>query len=247
MRRLVVVAAAASMLAAGLGAAVPAAAATTARSRVSAISRQAPDRRRGGPGRVGRPLFLAAGYYEQTWLQLGHAFTAWANSHSATAGKDIVSLYEASDTPGNDNEFAVYNRVQCTDIQSPQSWARRSKDNRKVNRNAQFETWSNAWYNAPCLYWPAPARTPEHITGKKTSSALLIDETLDAATPFEGSQEVRKLFPHSVLLAGPGGSARAAGPSGALCVHNTMGGSLAPCRSRPRPRPGPPASRRRRT
>jgi hypothetical protein len=38
---------------------------------------------------------------------------------------------------------------------------------------------------------------------------MLIDETLDAATPLGGSLEVRKLFPHSVLLAEPGGTTHA--------------------------------------
>jgi pimeloyl-ACP methyl ester carboxylesterase len=200
-------------------------------------------------------IFLEAGYYEQTWLQLGSAFADWANHHSTKAGKNIVSLYQATDTPTNDNEFAVYNAVQCTDVQWPLSWAKWSRDNRRVNRKAPFETWANAWFNAPCLYWPALARTPEHIDGRRITSALLIDETLDAATPFEGSQEVRKLFPHSVLLAEPSGTTHADSLFGDLCVDNTIARYLAngtlPPRSRhapwdksckPLPRPNPTRS-----
>ena len=64
------------------------------------------------------------------------------------------------------------------------------------------------------------------IHGTGISSALLIDETLDAATPFGGSLEVRKLFPHSVLLAEPGGTTHADSLSGNLCVDTTIASYL---------------------
>ena len=121
------------------------------------------------------------------------------------------------------------NAVQCTDVQWPTSWAVWSKDNHRVNAIAPFETWANAWFNAPCLHWPAPAarQAPMQINGSGISSALLIDETLDAATPFEGSLYVRSLFPHSVLLAEPGGTTHADSLNGNLCVDNTIANYLA--------------------
>src|SRR5215831_19025637 len=167
-------------------------------------------------------IFLGAGYYEQTWLQLGSAFADWENTHSAKAAKNLVALYKSSDLLGDDNGFAVYNAVQCTDVQWPLSWAKWDRDNTRINRIAPFETWGNAWFNAPCLYWKAPASTPTRVNGNKVSSALLIDETLDAATPFGGSLEVRKLFPHSVLLAEPGGTSHADSLFGNLCVDGTI-------------------------
>ena len=200
-------------------------------------------------------VFLEAGYYEQTWLQWGSAFANWANTHSKKAGATIVSLYKSVDTPGDDNGFAVYNAVQCTDVQWPTSWAVWSQDNHRVNKIAPFETWGNAWFNAPCLHWPAPAasQTPMLINGGGIHSALLIDETLDAATPFGGSLEVRKLFPNSVLLAEPGGTSHADSLFGNLCVDNTIANYLASgklpsrkpnakwdktCKPLPRPVPG---------
>ena len=102
-------------------------------------------------------MFLEPGYYEETWLQFGSAFANWAHTHGKKAGAALVSLYQAVDTPGDDNGFAVYNAVQCTDVQWPTSWAVWSKDNHRVNKIAPFETWGNAWFNAPCLHWPAPA------------------------------------------------------------------------------------------
>ena len=175
-------------------------------------------------------IFLEAGYYEQTWLQLGSAFANWANTHNAAAAKVLVTLYQQTDTPGNDNEFAVYNAVQCSDVQWPTSWAVWDADNSAVNRIAPFETWANAWFNGPCLYWPAPAQRPVQVgsdgSGNAIRSGLLIDETLDAATPFPGSLEVRKLFPHSVLLAEPGGTTHADSLNGNLCVDGAIASYL---------------------
>ena len=86
--------------------------------------------------------------------------------------------------PGNDNEFAVYNAVQCTDAQWPTTWSRWRKDNDAYYKKYPFLTWNNAWFNSPCLYWGAKAHQPLQVNGNATKSALLIDETLDAATPY---------------------------------------------------------------
>jgi pimeloyl-ACP methyl ester carboxylesterase len=200
-------------------------------------------------------VFLEAGYYESTWLFWTQAFSDWARTHNHNAAGEIDELYDFADSPGNDNGFAGYNAVQCTDIQWPLSWAKWARDNTRVNKVAPFETWANAWFNAPCLYWPAPAhrKTAMTINGKHIKSALLIDETLDAATPFEGSLYVRKIFPHSVLLAEPNGTTHADSLSGDLCVDNTIANYLAfgklPKRNnhkpwdktcKPLPRPVPP-------
>ncbi|HEX8008308.1 MAG TPA: alpha/beta fold hydrolase [Trebonia sp.] len=171
-------------------------------------------------------IFLQAGYYEQTWLQLGSAFAGYVHNAQGSL-QTLENLYQAIDTPGNDNGFAVYNAVQCTDVQWPLSWAKWARDNWAVYKQAPFETWDNAWFNAPCLYWPAKAHTPLSINGSRVRSALLIDETLDAATPYPGSLEVRKLYPHAVLLAEPGGTTHADSLSGDLCVDGTIANYLA--------------------
>ena len=169
-------------------------------------------------------VFLYAGYYEQTWLQLGSAFAGFVHKND---WKTIKDLFDSDDTPGDDNGFAVYNAVQCTDVQWPLSWAKWARDNWATYKKAPFETWGNAWFNAPCLYWPAKAHKPLRIDGSKVPSALLIDETLDAATPFPGSLEVRSLFPNAVLLAEPGGTTHADSLFGDLCVDNTIANYLA--------------------
>jgi pimeloyl-ACP methyl ester carboxylesterase len=169
-------------------------------------------------------VFLYAGYYQLVWLSLADAFASWVNNGDATA---VVDWYQSGDSPGDDNGFAVYTAVQCTDVQWPTSWPQWRRDNWKTFRVAPFETWGNAWFNAPCLYWPAPAHQPLKIDGRKVASALLIDETLDAATPYQGSLEVRRLFPNSSLIAEPGGTTHAGTLYGNACVDDQIADYLA--------------------
>jgi pimeloyl-ACP methyl ester carboxylesterase len=176
-----------------------------------------------GPDEWG-DIFLSAGYYQSTWLELGSVFAGWVHDGDAAT---LIAEYENTDGPGDDNGFAVYNAVQCTDVQWPQSWSQWRRDNWRTYAIAPFETWGNAWYNAPCLYWPAKAGKPLKIDGSRVAGALLIDETLDAATPYEGSLEVRKLFPRSSLIAEPGGTTHAGSLFGNACVDDQIAAYLA--------------------
>ncbi|HET6502743.1 MAG TPA: alpha/beta hydrolase [Amycolatopsis sp.] len=169
-------------------------------------------------------IFLQAGYYRFGWEDLANAFSGWVHKGD---WQTLKSLYDSTDTPGNDNGYAVYDAVQCTDVQWPTNWNKWRADNWRTYASAPFETWGNAWYNAPCVSWPAPAGKPVNINGTKVASALLIDETLDAATPYEGSLEVRKLFPNSSLIAEPGGTTHADSLSGDACVDDQVAGYLA--------------------
>jgi len=196
-------------------------------------------------------IFLQTGYKQAAWTILGDAFARYAHSNDVA---NLENLFLAIDGLGNDNFFAVYNAVQCTDVQWPQQWSTWARDNWATFAQAPFETWGNAWYNAPCLYWPAPAHTPLNIDGSKVTSALLIDQTLDAPTPFEGSLEVRKRYPHSSLIALPGGTTHGSSLSGDACLDDQVAaylanGTLPPrlpgngpdttCAPLPQPVPGP--------
>ncbi|CAF5030220.1 unnamed protein product, partial [Rotaria sp. Silwood1] len=83
---------------------------------------------------------------------------------------------------------------------------------------APIFTWFNAWHNAPCQYWPQKASKPVHIYGSNVVDILLIIGTLDAATPFEGSLEVRRRFPRARLIAKLGGMAPTLQPDLNQCV-----------------------------
>jgi pimeloyl-ACP methyl ester carboxylesterase len=176
--------------------------------------------------------FLGAGYYQPTWTHLAAVFAGWVDDRDATT---LVAAYQSADSPGDDNGYAVYLAVQCTDVQSPQRWSTWARDNWRIHRIAPFATWGNAWFNAPCLYWPAPAKRPVRVDGHHVP-ALLVDETLDAATPYEGSLQTRRLFPASRLLAIPGGTTHAGSLGGNACVDDTIAAYLATGQLPPRRR-----------
>jgi hypothetical protein len=164
-----------------------------------------------------------AAYYRIDFKELAYAWSRLSNRHNA---HPMINEFRSSDTPGDDNGFAVYNAVQCTDVQWPTRWSRWARDNHRYYKKYPFLTWSNAWYNAPCLYWKGRAHKPVRINGAKTKSVLLIDETLDAATPFEGSLEVRRLYPNSSLIAEPGGATHADTLFGNSCVDDQIAAYL---------------------
>ncbi|HTW20542.1 MAG TPA: alpha/beta fold hydrolase [Mycobacteriales bacterium] len=167
--------------------------------------------------------FLDSGYDTFGWESLAQAWRAYA-LHGKTA--PMLSQYRDADAPNGDNGFEVYSAVECTDAHWPTSWSRWRKDNDAYARKYPFLTWGNAWFNSPCIYWGAKAHKPVTIDGSATKSALLIDETLDAATPFAGSLEVRRLYPHSSLIAEPGGTVHAGTLDGDACVDDRIAAYL---------------------
>jgi pimeloyl-ACP methyl ester carboxylesterase len=169
-------------------------------------------------------VFQQAGYYQLRWPTLGAAFANWVNKGD---GATLKTLYEAFGGRGDDNGYAVYLAVQCTDVQWPKSWNQWRVDNWATYAKAPYFTWQNAWFNAPCVFWHAKAGTPVKIDGRGVQSMLLIGETLDAATPYEGSLEARSRFPNAVLIGEPGGTSHAITPRGNPCVDNRIADYLA--------------------
>ena len=204
-------------------------------------------------------VFLSAGYYVFGWEDIATAFSAWVNEGDYSLLKD---LYDSSNGqgPGTDNGFAMYLAVQCTDVQWPTNWNTWRIDNWKTFVRAPFETWGNAWFNAPCLTWPAKAGKPVAVDGRKAPGILLIGETLDAATPFEGSLQTRALFPKSALIEGVGGTTHSGSLSGVSCVDDQIAaylstgtlptrkpGRVSDAKCDPVPQPDPQATASRRT
>lgn len=169
-------------------------------------------------------IFLYTGYYQSTWTELTAVFAGWVHDKDLATLKDAYENYVG---PSDDNGFAVYAGVQCTDVRWPQNFSKWRIDNWRTYSKGPFETWGNAWFNAPCLTWPAKAHTPVPIDGRKTKSVLMIDETLDAATPYSGSLYVRKLYPGARLIAEPGGTTHAGTLFGNSCVDDQIAAYLA--------------------
>ncbi len=176
-----------------------------------------------GPDEWG-DAFVPAGYNQAAWLDVAGAFAAFINhgdAAPATAG------YEAADSLGNDNGYAVALGTFCTDSAWPRDWSVWHRDNTRVATDAPFFTWGNAWFNAPCAFWSAKPGRPVDVGSKHLPRFLMFDETLDAATPFSGSLEVRKRFPSATLIATVGGTSHANTLIGNACVDSRIAAYLA--------------------
>jgi pimeloyl-ACP methyl ester carboxylesterase len=199
-------------------------------------------------------VILDAGYYVFDWEEIASALSTYIAKGDF---KPLLALYDDANpqVKGSDNGYAMYLATQCTDAAWPKSWSKWKADNTKINAKAPFQTWSNAWFNAPCLNWGGKAGTPVHVNGTKAPKILLINETFDGATPYSGALEVRKLFPRSVLIEGVGGSTHAGSLNGVSCTDDTIAtylttgklparvsGNRSDKRCAPVPQPDPTAS-----
>ncbi|QIQ06581.1 alpha/beta hydrolase [Streptomyces liangshanensis] len=169
-------------------------------------------------------IFLVASYFEQSWPMLGSALSGWVHQGD---GATLKALFAQLSQRGNDNTYAALLAEICTDGPYPSDWSTWRADSQAAHAQAPDTTWGNTWFNAPCLTWPAAPGTPVRIDGSRVASALLVDGTQDAATPFEGSLEVRVRYPHSALVAVAGGVDHGATPTGNACVDQPIADYLA--------------------
>ena len=162
--------------------------------------------------------FLPAGYYQLTWLDVADLFV------QAVKHDDYAPVTASIEGPkDDDNGYAMYLATQCTDTSWPQSYSGTWKpDVLRTAADNPFLTWANNWYNAPCLTWPAAPQKPVTVDGRDVASVLMVDETLDAATPYEGSLEVRSRFPGARLISLPGGTSHAVTLFGNACTDNAI-------------------------
>ena len=136
----------------------------------------------------------------------------------------LKDAYDSAVGPGDDNLYAVYLAVECTDAPWPRNWNWWRRDNWRLHRGHPFFTWDNAWFNAPCAFWHARPGRPVKVDGRKVPPILLLGETLDAATPFTGSLEVRRRYPRASLIATRGGTTHA----NAAATASAAGATAAP-------------------
>ncbi|MEU0331760.1 alpha/beta hydrolase [Streptomyces sp. NPDC006193] len=185
--------------------------------------------RRPAAGRVGaaelEDTFVPGGYYNGYWPYLAEAFAAYAR-HGDTG--PLVEAYEnfgAVDASG-DNGYSVYTSVQCRDAPWPRDFDRWRADTWRVYAKAPFMAWNNAWYNAPCAFWPAAARKPVDVANGKLPPALLFQATEDAATPYPGGATVHRLLAGSSLVVEEGGGNHGVTLSGNACLDGYLAAYL---------------------
>jgi pimeloyl-ACP methyl ester carboxylesterase len=146
--------------------------------------------------------FVQSGYLDELWPGLAQALSSYLNS-GQTAG--LISEYEQWGET-SDNEFAVYNAVECSDVSWPRSWAYWTSDTEMIYKTAPFYAWGNTWFNAACAFWPVtgPAE-PLQIKGTGLPGILMLQGTLDPATPYAGAQDAHKLLPSARMVVVEGG------------------------------------------
>jgi len=187
------------------------------------------------PGPSGQPLigpdeyddtFLIGGYDNSYWPGLAAALSAYLNDHSTS---QLVAQYDQEGTQ-NENEFAVYNAVECSDVNWPRNWSAWNSATRQVYATAPFEAWDNAWFNAACAFWPVkgPAK-PLQIRGAGLPGILMLQGTLDAATPYAGAQVAHRLLPSArmVVVEGGGNHGQSLADPPNLCVNGYLNRYLA--------------------
>jgi pimeloyl-ACP methyl ester carboxylesterase len=163
------------------------------------------------PGPSGKPLigpdeyddtFLLGGYDSAYWPGLAAALSSYLRGHSTG---QLVSQFDQEGAQ-NENEFAVYNAVECGDVTWPRNWATWDSATKKVYATAPFEAWDNAWFNAACAFWAVkgPAK-PLQIKGTGLPGILMLQGTLDAATPYQGALAAHRLLPSSRMVVVEGG------------------------------------------
>ena len=170
--------------------------------------------------------FLVGGYLDELWPGLAQALSSYLNSGQTA---DMVTQYAGNGTQ-NENEFAVYNAVQCSDVNWPRSFAYWTSDIEMVYKTAPFQAWNNAWFNAACAFWPVrgPAK-PLQIKGAGLPGILMLQGTLDPATPYAGAQDAHKLLPSArmVVVEGGGNHGQSLEQPSNSCIQGYLNGYLA--------------------
>ncbi|WP_063991987.1 MULTISPECIES: alpha/beta hydrolase [unclassified Streptomyces] len=205
-----------------------------------------------GPGEL-EDTFLPGGYYNGYWPRLASAFAAYVNDRNAVPLTEAYARYGEADASA-DNGYSVYTAVQCRDAGWPRDWSVWRKDSWDVHAKAPFSTWNNAWYNAPCAFWPVDPLTPPDVRNDQVPPVLVLQATDDAATPYEGGVAMHRLLRGSSLVVEEGGENHGVTLGGNDCLDEHLATYLATgkvprakddgevdavCASRPEPEPEP--------
>ncbi|MFR9794323.1 alpha/beta hydrolase [Streptomyces sp. MS06] len=181
-------------------------------------------------GRVGaselEDTFIPGGYYDGYWPALAEAFAAYVNDKDSAPLEAAYEDFAAVDAAG-DNGYSVYTAVECRDGHWPRNWQKWREDNWAVYRKAPFMTWNNAWYNAPCAFWPTRPLHPVSVANRKLPPVLLFQATNDAATPYEGGVTMHRMLAGSSLVVEQGGGNHGITLSGNACLDKYLSDYLA--------------------
>ncbi|MFE3068248.1 alpha/beta hydrolase [Streptomyces sp. NPDC059247] len=186
--------------------------------------REAPAGGKVGPGEL-EDTFLPGGYNNGYWPRLAQAFAAYVNDGDAVPLKEAYERYGEADA-ASDNGYSVYTAVQCRDAGWPRDWNVWRQDTWDTHAKAPFSTWNNAWYNAPCAFWPVPSLTPPDVGNDQIPPVLVLQATDDAATPYEGGVALHRLLRGSSLVVEEGGENHGVTLGGNACLDGHLAAYL---------------------
>lgn len=155
-------------------------------------------------GKVGsgqlQSAYLQAGYNDDYWPMRASALSAYLKGDPKQLIEQAAPVPKAAKELENTN--AVYTAVECNDAAWPTDFKIWNRDNSRLARIAPFETWDNAWMNLPCAYWPAPRQRPVDVRTDEGElpPTLILQAERDAATPYEGAEELNRRLQGSVLV-----------------------------------------------
>ena len=171
-----------------------------------------------GPSELADVFFTGA-YSEQLWVPITAAV---ADAHEGNFDL-LTRVYDILQKPNDDNAYAAFNATLCTDGKFPRNYERIRRDAFELAKTAPDSTWSSFWFSAPCTFWPVKAGTVPPVDGSKVKVPfLLVQQTMDGATPYIGGVQVRKEFPTSVMVAEVGATTHAAVYGGNPCVDDVV-------------------------
>ncbi|SCK15486.1 MULTISPECIES: alpha/beta hydrolase [unclassified Streptomyces] len=180
------------------------------RAEVEANYYKGMDKLRDAPidGKIGpaeyNDIFIVNGYRTYIWSYHAEVLADWVLRGNPAGLRDnhMPGDYRAQNT------YAMYAATQCRDSAWPRDWQRWKTDHaRQQGEGFRFMTWHNAWYNAPCAFWPVTAlpRQKQNV-GASGVNMLLVQAENDAATPVAGAHETHQRFPDSRFVLERGGN-----------------------------------------
>ncbi|WP_443334603.1 alpha/beta hydrolase [Streptomyces sp. ZAF1911] len=193
--------------------------------------------------------YLRAAYYDEVWPGRAAALAAFLRGDP----RPLVSL--AAPDPAaaveGENATAVYTATLCNDAPWPADWETWDRDNTELARTAPFETWTNAFLNLPCAFWPVRERQRPVDVGPRPDAplprTLIVAAERDGATPYGGALELqRRLGPRAGLVTeqGAGTHGVVGGRNGCVDAHverylltGDTAGSRVTCAPHPEPAP----------
>jgi pimeloyl-ACP methyl ester carboxylesterase len=156
-----------------------------------------------GPDELDDTILMGL-YLNTLWPGFAQALSQYLNNGNSA---DLDTQYlEWGAVNENESAFAAYTAIECGDVNWPRDWAKWQSDTVRVYQTAPFQAWDNAWFNAACAFWPVsgPAK-PFQVNGAKLPPVLMLQATLDAATPYAGAQDAHKLLPSARMVVVEGG------------------------------------------